>query len=81
MSAPRYLGSWVLPSGNSCDVYLTADSGVSCAWDHPPSPAWSRTDVDHWKSITFPEILRAVTTVSGQSVLGVQRARGGSKGW
>jgi len=58
-------------------VYLT-DAGLACYWDRPPSPAWPKADVDYYDTVT---ILRAVATATGQSVLGVQRARGGSKGW
>jgi hypothetical protein len=69
----RYLGSWVLPSGNSCDVYLELTTGaLACEWDTPPSPAWSPGDRAHYETVTFPEILRAVVTATGQSVLGVQ---------
>ena len=67
----RYLGSWTLPSGNSCDVYLAAE-GLACEWDTPPSPAWSAEDLAHYQAVTFPEILRAVATATGQRVLGVQ---------
>ena len=67
---PKYLGSWTLPSGNSADVYLTA-AGVSFRWDQPPSPAWSAEDLEHYQTITFPEVLRAVATATGQRVLGV----------
>ncbi len=77
MSGParRYLGSWVLPSGNSVDVYLDLPgSGLSCAWDDPPSPAWPRADVDHWEAVTFPEILAAVATATGVRVAGVRPA-------
>jgi hypothetical protein len=79
-SARRYLGSWVLPSGNSCDVYLPDVlpnqgemmlTGLSCEWDEPPSPQWPHADVEHWKTVTFPEILRAVATATGQKILGV----------
>lgn len=58
--ARRFVGSWVLPSGNSCDVHLT-DSGLECLWDTPP-PAWPKTDTDHWRAVTFPAILRASPT-------------------
>jgi hypothetical protein len=27
--------------------------------------------VEHWRTVTFPEIVRAVTNVTGQRVLGV----------
>ena len=66
----RYLGSWTLPSGNSCNAYL-GPAGLECAWDTPPSPAWPRADVEHWQAVTFPEILRALAEVTGQRVLGV----------
>lgn len=71
MSAGTYLGSWTLPSGNSCDVYLI-DGQLSCGWDLPPSPAWPQLDAEHWRAVTFPEILRAIAAVTGQRVLGVQ---------
>jgi hypothetical protein len=60
----RYLGSWVLPSGNNADVYLTP-SGLECQWDREPSPSWPRADVEHWLAVAFPE------TALGQRVLGV----------
>jgi hypothetical protein len=74
MTAPsqRYLGSWTLPSGNSCNVYLAA-SGLSCEWDTPPSPAWPKADLQHRLGVTFPAILRAVAEVTGERVLGVTR--------
>jgi hypothetical protein len=68
----RYLGSWTLPSGNSCNVYLAAGTALTVEWDTPPSSVWPREDVDHYQVITFPEILRAVAAVTGQRVLGVQ---------
>jgi hypothetical protein len=68
----RYLGSWTLPSGNSCDVYLGPDGALACEWDIPPSPAWPPTDVDHWERVTFPTILQAIASVTGQRVLGVR---------
>lgn len=76
----RYLGSWTLPSGNSCDVYLTlplprrgevAVNGLACEWDTPPSPAWSDEDRLHWRLVTFPAIVRAVAIATGQRVAGV----------
>ena len=66
----RYLGSWTLPSGNSADVYLDGGA-LHCRWDRPPSPAWPAEDVRHYEAVTFPEILRAVVSVTGQRVLGV----------
>jgi hypothetical protein len=68
----RYLGSWVLPSGNSCDVYFGPGAALACQWDRPPSPAWPREDVEHWEAVTFPEILRAVGATMGKPVLGVR---------
>jgi hypothetical protein len=79
-SRRRYLGSWTLPSGNSCNAYLAADGitpgtvllgGLTCEWDRPPSPSWPPEDVEHWQRVTFPAILRAVASVTGQRVLGV----------
>jgi len=66
----RYLGSWTLPSGNSCDVYL-AREGLRLQWDRPPSHDWPPEDVVHYRAVTLPEILRAVSSATGQSVLGV----------
>jgi hypothetical protein len=68
----RFLGSWTLPSGNSCDVYLGPDLALACEWDLPPSPEWPPEDVAHYQAVTFPAILRAVATATGQAVLGVQ---------
>jgi len=65
----RYL-SCVLPSGNSADVYLRDDGHLAVEWDTPPSPAWPLEDVRHWKTVTFPEIIRAIAAVTGQRVLG-----------
>lgn len=71
MTARRYLGSWTLPSGNACNVYLGPGSALACEWDEPPSPAWPSQDVEHYERVTFPAILRAVATATGQRVLGV----------
>lgn len=69
----RYLGSWTLPSGNSADVYLDVDTGqLACEWDTPPGPSWSAEDLAHYQTVTFPELLRAIATETGQRVLGVQ---------
>lgn len=70
-SRRRYLGTWTLPSGNSADVYLVG-AHLSCEWDRPPAAAWPKADVEHWRDVTFPEILRAVASATGQRVLGVQ---------
>jgi hypothetical protein len=70
-AARQYLGSWTLPSGNSCDVRLGADGQLACEWDMPPSPAWPQADVEHWQRVTFPEILRAVAMATGHRVLGL----------
>jgi hypothetical protein len=67
----RYLGSWTLPSGNSCDVYLRADAHLDCEWDEPPSPAWSADEVAYYRRVTFPEILRAIARATGQRVAGM----------
>ncbi len=67
----RYLGSWTLPSGNSCNVYLGPGAALACEWDRPPSPAWPAEDVEHYQMVTFPEILRAVATVTGKPVAGI----------
>ena len=70
MSKRRYLGSWTLPSGNSADVYL-GPAGLVCHWDAAPSPTWPPGDVDHWRAVTFPAILRAVADATGALVVGV----------
>lgn len=75
MSDPRrrYLGSWTLPSGNSADVYLDLARGaLDCEWTTAPSPAWPRSDVEHYLAVTWPAILQAVATATGQGVLGVR---------
>lgn len=70
MSGRRYLGSWTLPSGNSADVYLGQD-GLVCHWDTAPCPTWPPTDVEYYREVTLPEILRAVAATTGEPVLGV----------
>lgn len=67
----RYLGFWALPSGNSCHAYLTPAHLLQCEWDRPPSAAWPAEDIEHYRSTTFPEIVRAVATAMGKRVLGV----------
>jgi hypothetical protein len=67
----RLLGSWVLPSGNTCRVYLVAGSRVEFEWDRPPSPSWPDEDRVHYRAVAWPEIVRAVATATGQPVLGV----------
>ena len=71
MTASRYLGSWVLPSGNSCDVRLGPGERLECAWDVAPSPAWPPEDVEHYRRVTFPAIVRAVADATGRRGLGV----------
>jgi hypothetical protein len=66
----RYLGSWTLPSGNSVDAYLDG-AALACEWDRPPSPAWPAADLEHWRIVTFPEIVRALAALTGVRVLGV----------
>jgi hypothetical protein len=67
----RYLGTWTLPSGNSCNVYWTPPHGLACEWDHAPSPTWPAEDRAHWQQVSFPEICRAVAQITGSPVLGV----------
>ena len=67
----RYLGAWTLPSGNSVDVYLTPEHQIECEWDRSPSPAWPAEDVEHWRAVTFPDVLRAIAATTGERVLGV----------
>jgi len=67
----RFLGSWTLPSGNSVDVWLSADGTLACEWDSPPSPTWSAEDIAHWRGVTFPEIARTVAEATGLHVVGV----------
>ena len=77
--AERYLGSWVLPSGNSCCVYLSGPlpekgirvGGLMVAWDRPPSRDWPAEDIAHWYVTTLPEIARAVAMETGLRVLAV----------
>ena len=70
MSRRLYLGSWTLPSGNTVDAYLE-EGRLTCEWDVAPSPSWPAEDAVHWRAVTFPEIVRAVASVTGQRVLGV----------
>lgn len=70
MTRQQYLGTWVLPSGNGADVYLTAGR-LDCFWDRAPSPAWPPGDVEHYRAVTWPAILRALCTATGRDVLGV----------
>jgi len=68
----RYLGTWTLPSGNSCDVYLISNGQTSCGWDGPLTPAWPWTDLEvGGRRVSFPDILRAVATAAGRKVLGL----------
>lgn len=68
----RYLGSWTLPSGNSCNVYFDPRSGrLECQWDRPPAPDWPAADVEHYKAVTWPAIVRSLAEVTGHRVLGV----------
>jgi len=71
MNGRHYLGTWTLPSGNKADVYLGPGPALAVEWETPPSPAWPCEDVEHWRAVTFPEILRAVASATGQTVLGV----------
>ncbi len=70
--ARRYLGSWTLPSGNSCNAYLGSGAALACEWDAPPGPSWPAEDVAHYQAVTFPAILRAVADATGRPVLGVE---------
>jgi hypothetical protein len=45
---------------------------LRCEWDRPPSPAWPRTDVEHWHAVTFPAILRAIADLTGLRVAGAR---------
>jgi hypothetical protein len=63
------LGSWTLPSGNSCDVYYSSETGLAVAWDHAPSPTWSREDRDYYVGVVRPAILERVATQTGQRML------------
>ena len=71
MTASRYLGTWRLPSGNACDVYLHGGLRLECQWDRAPSPSWPRNDLDHWERVTYPAILQAVADATGQRVMGM----------
>jgi hypothetical protein len=46
-------------------------SRLECRWDTPPSDAWPAEDLEHWQSMVFPEVVRAVAEATGQRVLGV----------
>jgi hypothetical protein len=63
------LGSWTLPSGNSCDVCCSAETGIAIAWAQPPSPAWSREDQDYYTQVLRPAIAARVAEHMNQRVL------------
>jgi hypothetical protein len=68
----RYLGSWTLPSGNSAVVYVNLKQGrLDFHWDQPPAPDWPAADVEHYRAVSWPEIVRALAAATGQRVLGV----------
>ncbi len=72
MSQRRYLGTWRLPSLNSCNAYLSDDGQLVLEWDRPPSPSWPRNDVAYYRSVTFPAIVHAVAVATGQRAVGIQ---------
>jgi len=53
-----YLGSWTLPSGNSCDVSVNQDTSgnihVWFAWDSPPP--FRTEDEAYYQSVVVPEV-------------------------
>lgn len=65
------LGSWTLPSGNSCEVYFAPGGHLQVEWDVEPSPQWSPTDIQAWRERTFPEIVQAVQDLTGVKSAGV----------
>ena len=73
----RYLGSWILPSGNSVDVYLLHPrpgdpmTHIQCRWNRPPSPAWPPEDLRHYWSVVIPEIASAMTRATSEGVIGI----------
>jgi hypothetical protein len=68
----RDLGSFVLPSGNSCNVYLDTLGHIRVEWDREPSPSWPRTDVSYYDETVTPAILRLVADATGMPVVGVK---------
>ena len=77
LTTTRYLGSWTLPSGNSCDVYVSICEETFAGeghieWAKPLSPSWPASDLHHWRHITLPDIARAVGELTGKRVMGVQ---------
>ena len=65
------IGSWTLPSGNSCDVYLS-DADLWFKWDVAPSKAWTQEDIEHYKTVVYPAVLIEVARIRDETVaLGV----------
>ncbi len=50
------LGSWICPSGNSCDAYLRGELHVDFEWDSPPPllPA----DEIYYLGVILPAVTR-----------------------
>lgn len=75
LTGPEYLGSWVLPSGNSVDVYLRPDwlgdpmRHVECRWDQPPSAAWPPQDVEHYFRVVVPQLIQVVLMTIDETAL------------
>lgn len=68
-----FIGTWTLPSGNSCDVTLEADArgvaDVSFAWDSPP-PLAPEDEADYTKIVrpaVIAAALRYMPAVAGRS--------------
>ena len=65
----KYLGSWILPSGNSVDVYLLPHRPgdppglrhVGLRWDEPPSPSWPSEDFEYYQRVIVPALAAALS--------------------
>ena len=55
----RLIGTWQLPSGNSCDVSCEQDDAggwpIWFEWDSPPP--FSPSDEHHYTTVVIPEVI------------------------
>jgi hypothetical protein len=72
----RYLGSWVLPSGNTAHVRLGPGWVITFDWDVPPAPVqnWSDEDLRHFRAIAC-SIERDTSWLAGRTLVVITRPR------
>ena len=58
-------------SGSAGDRKSSAPGPLLTIRDVAPSPAWPPEDVEHYRRVTFPAIVRAVADATGRRGLGV----------